>query len=52
MLAGRLFWIVLLGITFALLILVARHNGGSIAGLADALGAVERSAGEKPGDQS
>jgi len=33
MLRGRLFWIVLLGITFALLILVARHNGKAVAGL-------------------
>ena len=30
---GRLFWILILGIAFALLILAARHNGGAGTGL-------------------
>jgi aspartyl protease family protein len=32
---GLLFWILMLGITGALLVLVARHNAGSIAGLSN-----------------
>jgi len=33
MVRGRLFWIALLGITFAVILLVARRNGGAVAGL-------------------
>jgi aspartyl protease family protein len=35
MVRGRLFWIFLLAITFALLIAIARHNGGMVAVLAN-----------------
>jgi aspartyl protease family protein len=35
MVRGRLFWILLLGITFALLIAIARHNAGASGGLSN-----------------